>query len=301
MDLTQLRSFVILAERLHFGQTARLLNLSQPALTKRIRQLESEIGGALFERTRNGTRLSNIGRDVLNETRNLVRAADQLLERAQRVARGDIGSLSIGFGFHTFDLVPRIVARLKKISPEVHIGLRDMSTREQVAALRSMEIDVGFIRLPASREFNQKSVVEDALVLVSSSALSKSVRPISLNDYRQEPFVMMSSQRSPTFRRHAIDLCAKHGFVPKIVQEANDVPTLMALARAGIGLTFLPASACKTRLVGVKVHPIPDPEAIWSVGVVWRRGHPSIVLARFLDLLDEELACIAHKSFRRGG
>ena len=91
MDLTQLRSFVILAERLHFGQTARLLNLSQPALTKRIRQLESEIGGALFERTRNGTRLSNIGRDVLDETRNLVRGADQLLERAQRIARGDIG------------------------------------------------------------------------------------------------------------------------------------------------------------------------------------------------------------------
>jgi DNA-binding transcriptional LysR family regulator len=181
----RLRSFVILAERLRFAQTARLLNLSQPALTKRIRQLESEIGGALFERTRNGTRLSSMGKDVL-----------------------------------------------------------------------------GFIRLPASREFHQKSVVEDALVLVSSSALSKSGKPISLNDYRQEPFVLISSQRSPTFRHHAINLCAKHGFVPKIVQEANDVPTLMALARAGIGLTFLPASACKTRLVGVKVHPIPDPEAI---------------------------------------
>src|SRR6202048_1438288 len=142
MDLFQLRSFVALAERLHFGKTAQLLNLSQPALTKRIRQLESEIGGALFERDRNGTRLSNIGRDLLQETRSLVRGADQLLERAKRAARGDTGNISIGFGFHTFDLVPRIVARLKKISPEVHICLRDMSTREQIAALRSMEIDV---------------------------------------------------------------------------------------------------------------------------------------------------------------
>ena len=290
MDLFQLRSFVALAERLHFGKTAQLLNLSQPALTKRIRQLESEIGGALFERDRNGTRLSNIGRDLLQETRSLVRGADQLLERAKRAARGDTGNISIGFGFHTFDLVPRIVARLKKISPEVHICLRDMSTREQIAALRSMEIDVRFIRFPASREFHQKTVGEDALVLVSARAFSTSQKPISLSDCHLESFVMLSSERSPTFRRHAIGVCAKYGFVPKIVQEANDVPTLMALARAGIGLTFVPASACRTRFAGVRVHPIPDPESIWTVGAVWRRGNNSVVVAKFLELLEEELS-----------
>ena len=79
MELELLRSFLALAGQLHFGRTARLLNVSQPALTKRIRQLESEIGGELFRRGRNGTRLTDVGGLLLDQAGELVRRADQLL------------------------------------------------------------------------------------------------------------------------------------------------------------------------------------------------------------------------------
>src|SRR2546423_8073493 len=99
MELYRLRSFVLLAERLNYGETAQLLNLSQPALSKQILQLEIEIGAPLFDRGRYGAKLTSVGKLFLEEARQVVRQADLALERGQRAARGETGSLAVGFGF----------------------------------------------------------------------------------------------------------------------------------------------------------------------------------------------------------
>ena len=288
MELEHLRSFLALAGQLHFGKTARLLNVSQPALTKRIRQLESEIGGQLFRRGRNGTRLTDVGGLLLEQAAELVRLADQLLNNMRRAARGEIGKLSIGFGFHTFELVPRIVAQLRRRAPEVQIKLRDMSTREQLVALSSGAIDIGFVRLPVAADFEQLPVIQDSLVMVNSLDLGGK-RHLRLADCREEAFVMLSLERSPTFRQHALRLCAKYGFSPRVVQEAHELPTLFALARAGIGIAFVPVSACRAGTRGVRVHPISDKEARWTVGAAWRKGEKSVLVKSFLELLKKEL------------
>ena len=288
MELELLRSFLALAGQLHFGRTARLLNVSQPALTKRIRQLESEIGGQLFRRGRNGTRLTDVGGLLLDQAGELVRRADQLLDDMRRAARGEIGKLSIGFGFHTFDLVPRVVAQLRRRAPEVQVKLRDMSTREQLVGLSSGTIDIGFVRLPVADDFEQLPVIQDSLAIVRSLE-SKGKRHLGLADCREEVFVMLSLERSPTFRQHTLRLCAKYGFSPRIVQEAHELSTLFALARAGVGLTVVPISACRAGTRGVRVHPISDKEALWTVGAAWRKGEKSVLVARFLELLKKEL------------
>jgi DNA-binding transcriptional LysR family regulator len=288
MELALLRSFLALAGQLHFGRTARLLNVSQPALTKRIRQLESEIGGQLFRRGRNGTRLTDVGGLLLDQAGELVRRADQLLDDMRRAARGEIGKLSIGFGFHTFDLVPRVVAQLRRRAPEVQVKLRDMSTREQLVGLSSGTIDIGFVRLPVADDFAQLPVIQDSLAIVRSLE-SKGKRHLRLADCREEAFVMLSLERSPTFRQHTLRLCAKYGFSPRIVQEAHELSTLFALARAGVGFTVVPISACRAGTRGVRVHPISDKEALWTVGAAWRKGEKSVLVARFLELLKKEL------------
>jgi len=288
MELELLRSFLALAGQLHFGRTARLLNVSQPALTKRIRQLESEIGGQLFRRGRNGTRLTDVGGLLLDQAGELVRRADQLLDDMRRAARGEIGKLSIGFGFHTFDLVPRVVAQLRRRAPEVQVKLRDMSTREQLVGLSSGTIDIGFVRLPVADDFEQLPVIQDSLAIVRSLE-SKGKRHLRLADCREEAFVMLSLERSPTFRQHTLHLCAKYGFSPRIVQEAHELSTLFALARAGVGFTVVPISACRAGTRGVRVHPISDKEALWTVGAAWRKGEKSVLVARFLELLKKEL------------
>ncbi len=286
--MREVRSFVTLAEQLHFGRAARLLNLSQPALTKQMRRLEDELGGLLFLRGRHGTQLTTLGKFFLRGARTLSRDFNDLIDRTSRAARGETGRLRIGFGFHTFELVPRIVVRLRKSVPQGEITLRDMSTTEQTEALRDDRLDLGFLRLPVGAEFETRPVIEDHVMLVSDLS-SQFAGGLALSQCRERPFILLSADRSPTFHAHILTLCAKEGFHPNIVQEVREVTTALALVRAGLGIAVIPESFGESRFAGVRFHRIKDPEAGWSVGAAWRRGDTNPLLHRFLGLLKPEM------------
>ncbi|HEY5706761.1 MAG TPA: LysR family transcriptional regulator [Terrimicrobiaceae bacterium] len=286
--MREIRSFVLLAQQLHFGRTARLLHLSQPALTKQIRRIEDDLGCSLFERGKHGTRLTSAGELFLEDARPLVSGFDRLIEGGRRLACGESGRLRIGFGFHTFELVPRLIGRLRQTTPGVQISLRDMSTLEQTEALRSGRIDAGFVRAPVPREFEAIPVIRDRLVLVSSSD-SRLSENATLKDCAQEPFILISNERAPTFRRHVIELCAKFGFHPRVIQDTSEVTTSLALVQAGLGITLIPHSFAIAHIPGVRLHDLSDPAASWGVSAAWRRDDPNPVLKRFLELLRQEI------------
>lgn len=288
MELREVRSFVMLAEQLHFGRAADLLHLSQPALTKQIRRLEEEIGGDLLSRGRHGAKLTSLGHQFLRGARLLVRDADELLAQTRSSATGESGRLNIGFGFHTLSLVPRVLVQLRKVAPAAELTLRDMSTAEQVDALHSEKIDIGFVRLPIGREFSTMPVIGDRLILVSRQAHGTSAR-LTLDDCRESPFVLISRQRSPTMHQHTLALCAKHGFHPRSIQDVDEVTTALALVQAGMGVTMIPESFAGTRFPGVRFHPLREAEARWRVGAAWRKGDSNPLLARFLALLKQDV------------
>jgi DNA-binding transcriptional LysR family regulator len=172
MDIHIIRSFTLLAEHLHFGKTADLLNLTQPALTKQIRRLERDLGASLFERGKHGTKLTTVGQLFLNEARSVVQAYDQLLDKGRLFASGQMGRLRIGFGFTTIELIPQVIVELRKKRPNLEISLKDMSSVEQMSGLRSGQLDLGFVRLPVKAEFNFLPILEERLVLIISETLS---------------------------------------------------------------------------------------------------------------------------------
>lgn len=288
MDMRELRSFVLLAQQLHFGRTARLLNLSQPALTKQIRRVEEDLGCSLFQRGKHGTKLTSAGEQFLEEAKPVVSGFDRLVEAGRRLSRGDSGRLRIGFGFHTFELVPRLIARLRQLVPGVEISLRDMSTAEQTEGLRAGRIDAGFVRASVSKEFETMPVIHDRLILVTSTD-SRLPEKATLRDCVEEPFVLISNERAPTFRRHAIALCAKFGFHPRSIQDTNEVTTSLALVRANLGVTLIPQSFGTAHITGVRVHELNDPAASWAVSAAWRRDDTNPVLKRFIELLRQEM------------
>jgi DNA-binding transcriptional LysR family regulator len=288
MDMRELRSFVLLGQQLHFGRTARLLNLSQPALTKQIRRVEEDLGCLLFQRGKHGTRLTSAGEQFLIEARLIVSGFDRLIEAGRRLSRGDSGRLRIGFGFHTFELVPRLIAQLRQLAPSVEISLRDMSTVEQTEGLRRGRIDMGFVRAPASRDFETMPVINDRLMLVTSTD-SRMSENASLRECSEEPFILISNERAPTFRRHAISLCAGFDFYPRFIQDTNEVTTSLALVRANLGVTLIPRSFGTSHIEGVRIHELNDPAASWAVSAAWRREDTNPVLERFIELLRKEV------------
>jgi DNA-binding transcriptional LysR family regulator len=288
MEMRELRSFVLLGQQLHFGRAARLLNLSQPALTKQIRRIEEDLGCSLFQRGKHGTKLTSAGELFLQEAKPIVNGFDQLIEAGRRLSRGESGRLRIGFGFHTFELVPRLIARLRQLVPRVEISLRDMSTAEQTEGLRTRRIDAGFVRAPVSKEFEATPVINDRLILVTS-ADSRLPERATLRDCAEEPFILISNERAPTFRRHAIALCAKFGFLPRVIQDTNEVTTSLALVRANLGVTLIPQSFGTAHITGVRLHELKDPAASWAVSAAWRKDDSNPVLKRFVELLRQEL------------
>ena len=288
MDVPQLRSFVALAEHLHFGRAARALHLSQPALTKQIQRLEESIGSSLLERTRYGTKLSSVGEMWLPQVRELLARFDQTATLGRKTAAGAVGRLRIGFGFHTLQLVPAIVVKLRRAAPDSLISLRDMSTAEQAAALQAGQLDVGFMRTPLAEPdlYNAMPVIKDRLILVTPAGSDPSGKR-RLADYGKEPFVSISRQRSPGFFNHVLMLCAAHGFHPQIVQEVHEFTTAIALVRAGMGVTMIPESLQAGHIEGVELHRLKDRKADWTVAAVSRRGDTNPLLAEFIRLLRE--------------
>ncbi|MBX3166465.1 MAG: LysR family transcriptional regulator [Candidatus Eremiobacteraeota bacterium] len=283
MSIEDWQAFVVLAEHLHFARTADLLGLTQPALSKRIQKLEDDLGGQLFERGRQGTRLTSLGEQLLGRAQRCLASFHDLAEHARRLAAGQIGRLRIGFGFHTLELVPRLLMNLRKPGDEIEVELRDMSTKEQLLALGNHQLDIGFLRLPLGPPWATLAVSEDEVVLVSHRE-----HPVSgLPECRDLPFILVSAQRSPTLYEHSLQLCAACGFHPRVVQQVPEIPTALALVRAGMGVALLTGSFVSSHEAGVHVVTLAGLPSRWQVGAAWHPQDRNPVLQRFLKLLEE--------------
>jgi DNA-binding transcriptional LysR family regulator len=284
LELAELRSFVVLANYLHFGQAAEALHLSQPALTKQIQRLEAKVAGPLLTRGYRGVTLTPAGEILRDRARNLLREAEIAEQMVRLAVRGKAGLLRIGFGIASLGAgLPDILTRFRQHFPEVQVAMRDMSTPDQIEALEQGEIDVGFVRLPVERpELVTLPVLEEMLVAAIPRGMSYRKGLSSLHD---EPFVVISRSVSASFFDHLVQTCRAAGFSPRIVQEVNELFTVLNLVQAGVGVSLVPRSTRLMRVPGVRLLAPGVPEAKWKIGLAWRKLDQSDALVRsFISL-----------------
>ncbi len=149
MDLRQLRYFVTVAEELHFGRAARRLAMTQPPLSQQIQALEEEIGVQLFARTRRSVMLTPTGQQWLPEVRRVLADAAALPGLAQRLARGEVGSLALAFvSTADYGILPELLRHFRARHPEVQLQLREATSDVQLEALAEGAIDAGLVIRP---------------------------------------------------------------------------------------------------------------------------------------------------------
>jgi len=285
VDLGDLQALLVLAETLHFGRAADRLHVSQPALSKRIRRMEGRIGGPLLVRGYRDVQLTEAGRLLASRGRHLIAEASAALTLTERAARGEAGLLRIGFGIASIlGLLPDVVLRFRRTHPDVQIHLRDMSTPDQIDALVNGAIDVGFIRHRAADDrLHMRHVLDERLVAVLGPHSRWRARA-GLRSVASEPFIILSRTRSASFYDHVLSVCAAAGFTPRIVQEADELFTVVSLVRAGLGISLVPRSAALMRLPGVRFHELGIPEAAWNIALAWHRDSDRVPLVqRFLE------------------
>jgi DNA-binding transcriptional LysR family regulator len=174
IELSELRSFVVLADHLHFGQAAEALHVSQPALTKQIQRLEDKVTGPLLIRGYRRVSLTPAGEILRDRARTLLRDAEIAEQMTRLAVNGKAGLLRIGFGIASLAAgLPEILARFLQHFPEVQVTMRDMSTPGQIEALERGDIDVGFVRLPVERpDLVTLPVLEEMLVAAVPRGMS---------------------------------------------------------------------------------------------------------------------------------
>jgi DNA-binding transcriptional LysR family regulator len=290
MELRHLRYFVITAQLEHFGRAAARLSIVQPALSKQIRELEAEIGTALFERLPRGVRLTAAGRTFLTAATRLLQDVDGAIDQARAVGRGQAGRLRVGFVdtaiYHA--VLPRLIDRFRRAFPAVQLELLQQPSAVQGDLLREDRLDLAFLfHRPAQlASLVTHPIAREPIVLAVPRRHAFARRPaVRLAELREERFVWIPRTVSPPFYDRVLSACARHGFTPRIVQEGQTDLTLLSLVATGVGLSFSVASARHRKPKDVRLVPISDLRLTFQLEAAWRRDNPNPALPSFLSLL----------------
>ena len=298
MDLRQLRYFVTVAEELHFGRAARRLAMTQPPLSQQIQALEEEIGVQLFARTRRSVALTPAGQQWLPEVRRVLADAAALPGLAQRLARGEAGTLSLAFvSTADYGILPDLLRRFRARHPNVQLQLREATSDIQLEALMEGTIDAGLVirpQLPAMPHgVSYLPLVREPLVLAvpegwrAGTGEGAGAAGVSLRDAAHEPLIIFPRRSAPAFYDIITGCYAREGLTPVIAQEAIQMQTIVSLVSAGMGVALVPASLCNLRRTGVSYLPLRDAGPDIETGLVWREagaGSVSPVLRSFIEI-----------------
>ena len=291
MELRHLKYFAAVAKELSIGRAALTLNISQPPLTRQIQQLEEELGAQLFTRSVKGVELTEAGKTLYEEAKNILALVDLASERTRRASQGLIGRLDVGiFGSGMFDIVPRVLRRFREAFPEVEIALHSMTKGEQVEALRQRRITVGFNRLvPRYPDIASRVIMWERLFIVVPTSNPLAAREeISISELADQPFVLFPTSARPNFNDFVASQCQKHGFQPHVAQEVGDAVTGVALVASGFGVCIVPESVQYFHASGVVYVPMREsPPVMLDVSCLYYVDDHSPILREFLAILDE--------------
>jgi DNA-binding transcriptional LysR family regulator len=244
MDLRQLRYFVAVAEELHFSRAAARLRLAQSALSAQIRQLEREIGGPLLARSTRRVELTPAGEAFLRDATALLSAADDALERARALARGEAGSLTVGsLGPAPGGLLAPLLSRFSGRHPDVRVEIRAFDFTDTVDGLRERHADCAFLYLPVDDPDLEvvPLLTEQRVVVMASThplARRKRLAPADLVD---ETFVVQPASVPQDWRDHWLLVKENGRRPPTCPHTADKLEDWLHLIASGAGIDTAPA------------------------------------------------------------
>ena len=291
LDLRLVHAFVAVADEGHFVRAARRLNITQPALSRQIQQLERAVGAALFTRVGRAAQLTAAGQVFREHARGLLEAADAAGLAARRAAEGIVGRLVVGFvSPATYTMLPATFRTFRERAPGVALELRQLSSGAQAEALRKREIDVGVLHPPVEGAplFGMRVVLDQPFVAALPArhplAGQESISPGALAD---EPFIIFPRRTGPGLYDNIVSLCQAAGFSPRIVQEAEQMQTIVSLVAAEVGVALVPASISRALREGVAYLALDGVDARALLAACWRLDTENPAVATFLKLLPE--------------
>jgi DNA-binding transcriptional LysR family regulator len=290
MDYRQLRYFIAVAEELSFSRAAKRLHVSQPPLSTQIKAMEEELGTRLLARTRRAVELTQAGKLLLDHARRAVGELDLASETVRRAARGEAGVVRVGFtgSVPMLDMFAELFRTFRASYSNVRIELRHLSTTKQLQMIADAELDVAIMRPPLDfrpgTNLQVHTIWRDRMMvfLPTHHPLAGVLGELKMSDLAEHEFVGMADSGCGVGDQAAM-LCRRAGFVPRVVQEAHELRTVLSLVAAGLGISILPACYQDAGVANVVARPLDTPDAESRLLVGMRAGDASLLTRRFVD------------------
>jgi DNA-binding transcriptional LysR family regulator len=289
MELRHLRYFDAVARAGNFTRAADALGIAQPPLSRQIRDLEVELGVDLIDRGSRPIRLTQAGRACHDQVSRLLAGVEELRRSMRQFATvGGERRFMVGFvGSVMYGLMPTLIREFRIRAPDIDIQLLELTTLQQVAALKDGRIDVGLGRIrvddPAVR---REVLVEEPLVLAAAtgSLLAASDTPVTLAEIASMRLLVYPSLPRPSYADQVLGLFRDHGLQPHRVEEVREVQTALGLVAADAGVAIVPLSMSRLARDGVRFRPIQEPDATSPIIFSRRIGDTSEETALFEEI-----------------
>lgn len=275
ITIRQMRYFEALAATGHFGKAAALANVSQPALSTQIAEMELALGVKLVERSRAGTYLTEEGEALLPEIRSILASIDRLHERARRTKAPLEGRLRLGIIPTVAPyLVPRLVPLLKADYPDLNLEMREAITRQCLDDLMAGRLDCAVIALPADAGGVDALPLFRDRFLIASAENEKDIlmSPLSVDDVDVERLLLLDEGHC--LREQALEVCGMASGRRVANFGATSMATLLQMVSHGMGITLIPEIAVQDEAERnrMRIVPMAEPQPFREIGLVWRKA-----------------------------
>lgn len=245
IELRHLHYFRVLAEELHFRKAAERLFISQPGLTRQIKQMEEIYKTPLFERGKRSVKLTPAGEFLKQEVALIFNQLTNLHNQIEKIGEGKITTLKLGFiGSAVQTILPELLAKLKSKQPLIDVTLNELSNEVQMDMLLKKELDFGFVRMEnyPTKIHTYPILTENfALVVPKGHPMSDS-KKLSLHDFDEESFILFSKQYSASYYDLVMSIFRDHQFEPKVALRTVNALTIFNLVSQGLGIAIVPSS-----------------------------------------------------------
>jgi len=244
MELRHLKYFLAVAEELNFTRASEKLYISQPPLSRQIKELENEIGAQLFDRNNKRVQLTDAGKYFKQEISEQLLNLEAIVLQTKKISENISGEYRIGYISSTFSkTITKLVQFLIEKYPYLDIKLFETTTVKQILALEQGKLDLGILRAPLiSTKIDSKLWFKDSYSLVFNNKVSKFK---DLKELKNEVFVFFNKDYAPNYYNSLIAICSQYGFVPNVVHESNNINSIIQLVRNGLGISIVPSSLQK--------------------------------------------------------
>jgi DNA-binding transcriptional LysR family regulator len=293
MELRHLRYFIAAAEEENVSRAALKLHVSQPGISRQIRDLEDEIGFQLFERSAKSLKLTDAGKIFLTEAKAILQRAEEAVKKAKAVANNVGSELHVGYAPSlTVKILPRALRVFQEKFPKVRVSLHDLSTEEMLTGLRDGTLHVALTAQPPKkllRDVNFRLLARYSMCIAVAPIhpLAK-LKSVTLAQLADEPIIGYSRAEYPDYCEHLERTFISVGRTPRVAEEHDGVASLVAAVESGRGFALVPDSfEC---MVGPRLKIIslnPKGETI-SVCAIWKRSETLPAIEQFVAAAEEK-------------